>query len=77
LADNRKSRDLWLTDAKVEEEIAKLRESEYVALARAEERQRYRRRQYLYQLRNLEKRGRKLAEEGWTPNEEDEDDAQT
>jgi len=77
LADNRKSRDLWLTDAKVEEEIAKLRESEYVALARAEERQRYRRRQYLYTLRNLEKRGRKLAEEGWTPNEEDEDDAQT
>jgi len=77
LADNRKSRDLWLTDAKVEEEIAKLRESEYVALARAEERQRYRRRQYLYSLRNLEKRGRKLAEEGWTPNEEDEDDAQT
>jgi hypothetical protein len=73
MPDNRKSRDLWLTDAKVEEEIAKLRESEYVALARAEERQRYRRRQYLYQLRNLEKRGRKLAEEGWTPEEEDED----
>lgn len=75
MPDNRKSRDLWLTDAKVEEEIAKLRESEYVALARAEERQRYRRRQYLYSLRNLEKRGRKLAEEGWTPEEED-DDAQ-
>lgn len=73
MGDNRKSRDLWLTDAKVEEEIAKLRESEYVALARAEERQRYRRRQYLYQLRNLEKRGRKLAEEGWTPEEEEED----
>lgn len=71
MADNRKSRDLWLTDAKVEEEIAKLRESEYVALARAEERQRYRRRQYLYTLRNLEKRGRKLAEEGWTPEEEE------
>jgi hypothetical protein len=71
MPDNRKSRDLWLTDAKVEEEIAKLRESEYVALARAEERQRHRRRQYLYQLRNLEKRGRKLAEEGWTPEEED------
>jgi hypothetical protein len=71
MGDNRKSRDLWLTDAMVEEEIAKLRESEYVALARAEERQRYRRRQYLYTLRNLEKRGRKLAEEGWTPEEED------
>ena len=75
MADNRKSRDLWLTDAKVEEEIAKLRESKYVALARAEERQRYRRRQYLYSLRNLEKRGKKLAEEGWTP-EEEEDDAE-
>lgn len=74
MADNRKSRDLWLTDAKVEEEIARLWESEYVALARAEERQRYRRRQYLYQLRNLEKRGRKLAEEGWTPNEEEEEE---
>lgn len=73
MADNRKSRDLWLTDAKVEEEIARLRESEYVALARAEERQRYRRRQYLYQLRNLEKRGRKLAEDGWTPEEEEDD----
>lgn len=73
MGDNRKSRDLWLTDAKVEEEIAKLRESEYVALARAEERQRYRRRQYLYQLRNLEKRGRKLAEAGWTPEEEYDD----
>ena len=71
MGDNRKNRDLWLTDAKVEEEIAKLRESEYVALARAEERQRYRRRRYLYQLRNLEKRGRKLAEDGWTPEEED------
>jgi len=71
MGDNRKSRDLWLTDAKVEEEIAKLRESEYVALARAEERQRYRRRQYLYQLRNLEKRGRKLAEAGWTPEKEE------
>ena len=75
MADNRKSRDLWLTDAKVEEEIAKLRESKYVALARAEERQRYRRRQYLYSLRNLDKRGRKLAEEGWTPDEEEEEES--
>ena len=73
MPDNRKSKDLWLTDAAVEEEIARLRESEYVALARAEERQKYRRRQYLYTLRNLEKRGRKLAEEGWTPNEEEEE----
>ena len=76
MADNRKSRDLWLTDAKVEEEIKRLRDSKYVALARAEERQRYRRRQYLYSLRNLEKWGKKLVEEGWTPDEED-DDAKT
>lgn len=70
MTENRKNRDLWLTDAKVEEEIARLRESEYVALARAEDRKRYRRRQYLYQLRNLEKRGRKLAAEGWTPDDD-------
>ena len=76
MADNRKKHDLWLTDAAVEEEIARLRESEYVALARAEERQKYRRRQYLYSLRNLEKRGRKLAEEGWTPDEEEDDNAE-
>lgn len=55
-----------LTDAQVEEEIAKLNESEYVALARREARLKYRRRQYLYQLRDLEKKGKALAESGIT-----------
>jgi hypothetical protein len=55
-----------LIDAQVEEEIARLNESEYVALARREARLRYRRRQYLYQLRDLEKKGRALSEAGIT-----------
>lgn len=55
-----------LTDAQVEQEILRLRESEYVKLARKEERIRYQRRQVLYQLRNLEKRGKALAEAGIT-----------
>lgn len=55
-----------LTDAEVEEEIARLKDSEYVALAKAEQRIRYRRRQYLYQLRNLEKTGRELRAAGIT-----------
>lgn len=55
-----------LTDSEVEAEIAKLNESEYVALARREARLKYRRRQYLYQLRDLEKKGKALAESGIT-----------
>lgn len=55
-----------LTDIEVEQEIERLRESEYVKLARKEERIRYQRRQVLYQLRNLEKRGKALAEAGIT-----------
>lgn len=39
-----------LTDEGVENEIARLRESPYVQLAKKEQRIRYRRRQYLYQL---------------------------
>ena len=64
--------DKWLTDDMVEEEIARLTESPYVKLARAEQRIKYRRRQYLYQLRDLEKRGKKLQSEGFNPNEEEE-----
>lgn len=55
-----------LTDEQVEKEIERLRESEYVALARKEQRIRYQRRQVLYSLRNLEKRGRELAQAGIT-----------
>lgn len=63
--------DKWLTDEMVEEEIARLTESPYVKLARAEQRIKYRRRQYLYQLRDLEKRGKKLESEGFNPGEEE------
>lgn len=54
------------TDEQVEMEIKRLRDSEYVKLAKAEERVKYRRRQYMYQLRSYEKRGKKLAEQGYT-----------
>ena len=56
----------FLTDEMVEEEIARLTESPYVRLARAEQRIKYRRRQYLYQLRDLEKKGKALLEAGIT-----------
>ena len=55
-----------LTDEQVEQEIARLTASPLVALARRENRIRYRRRQYLYQLRDLEKKGRALQEAGIT-----------
>ena len=61
-----------LTDEMVESEIARLTSSHYVRLARAEQRIKYRRRQYLYQLRDLEKRGKKLQSEGFNPCEEEE-----
>ena len=50
----------FLTDAQVEEEITRLTQSPYVNLARQEERIRYQRRQYLYRLRGLEKKGKEL-----------------
>lgn len=56
----------YLTDEQVEQEIARLTASPMVALARRENRIRYRRRQYLYQLRDLEKKGRALQEAGIT-----------
>ena len=56
----------WLTDEEVEEEINKLQESEYVKLARKEVRLKYKRRQKLYSIRTLEKRGKHLAAEGIT-----------
>lgn len=56
----------WLTDQEVEAEIESLRTSPMVRLARKEQHLKYQRRQALYQLRNLEKRGCKLAEQGIT-----------
>ena len=60
------TRPNWLTDDEVEREIEKLRESEFVKLARKEERIRVQRRQYLYTLRQYEKKGKALAEAGIT-----------
>ncbi len=54
------------TMEEIEQEIERLRNSEFVKLARKEQRLRYKRRQTLYQLRNLDKRGRELAESGLT-----------
>ena len=56
----------WITDEEVEREIARLRDSEYVKLSKKEERIRYRRRQYLYGLRQHEKKGKELAAAGIT-----------
>lgn len=54
------------TDSQVETEIERLLESPYVKLAKREEAIRYRRRQYMYQLRGYEKKGKALAEAGIT-----------
>lgn len=55
-----------LTDADVEKEIKRLQKSEYVKLAKKEQQVKYRRRQYLYQLRSMEKHGKELAKAGFT-----------
>lgn len=55
-----------LTDEMVEEEIRRLQESPHVKLARREEAIRNRRRQYMYQLRMYEKRGKALEAQGVT-----------
>ena len=56
----------FLTDEQVEAEIARLQESEYVSLARYEARMKYKRRQALYSLRDLEKKGKAMAAAGIT-----------
>ena len=56
----------FLTDAEVEIEIGRLLQSEEVQLAKKEIRIKYKRRQYMYQLRNMEKRGKQLASDGVT-----------
>ena len=50
----------FLTDDQVEEEIARLRNDPDVKLGRAEQREKYKRRQYLYGLRDLKKRGQAI-----------------
>ena len=61
-----KNSEKWLTDEQVEAEIARLKESEAVNLARYAEQLKYRRRHYLYKLRDLEKKGKVLMEAGIT-----------
>ena len=56
----------FLTDEAVEREIARLTATDEVKLARRELRLKYKRRQQLYTLRALEKRGRELQEAGIT-----------
>ena len=55
-----------LTDNEVEAEIARLTQTPEVKLARREQRIKYRRRQALYNLRVLEKRGAELIAAGIT-----------
>lgn len=56
----------FLTDEAVEREIERLTTTDAVRLARKELRLKYKRRQALYQLRNLEKRGKELMAAGIT-----------
>jgi hypothetical protein len=56
----------FLTDEAVEREIARLTATEAVKLARRELRLKYKRRQQLYTLRALEKRGLELQAAGIT-----------
>ena len=62
----------FLTEEAVEREIARLTATEEVKLARRELRLKYKRRQHLYNLRALEKRGNELIEAGITMDNIDE-----
>lgn len=54
------------TDEQVEAEISRLKESEFVKLARKEKQIKYRRRQQMWTLQYMEARGKQLASEGIT-----------
>ena len=56
----------FMTDEQVEMEIDRLLHSDAVQLAKKEIRIKYKRRQYMYQLRNMEKRGKQLKASGIT-----------
>lgn len=56
----------FLTDFEVEQEIERLKTSPMVQLARKEQHLLYKRRQALYNLRSLEKRGKQLSKKGIT-----------
>ena len=55
-----------LTEELVDAEIERLKKTDAVKLAQKEQRLIHRKRKYLADLRWLEKRGKKLMEEGWT-----------
>lgn len=59
------ARDIF-TDEQVELEIDRLLRSDAVKLARKEIAIKNKRRQYMYHLRNMEKRGNKLKSDGFT-----------
>lgn len=61
-----KSHKDWLTDEQVELEIQRLKQTPEVKLAKKDEQIRYRRRQYLYCLRQYEKKGKALMDAGIT-----------
>ena len=65
-------RRTFVTDEDVERELDQLKKSPYVKLARREQRLKYKYRQQLYTLRNLDKRGRELADIGVTLDKLDE-----
>lgn len=56
----------FMSDEMVEDEILRLQNSPLVKLARREEAIRNRRRQYMYQLRMYEKKGKALEAQGIT-----------
>ena len=56
----------FLTDEQVEIEIARLLASDEVKLAKREMRIKQKRRQYMYSLRSMEKRGKELSQHGIT-----------
>lgn len=64
--DKNTATNLHDADTALETEIAQLREDEHVKLARRYEYARNRRKQYLYQLRWYQKKGRELAALGVT-----------
>ncbi len=56
----------FFTDEQVEIEIERLLHSDDVRLAKKEQNIKNKRRQYMYQLRTMEKRGKQLRSEGIT-----------
>lgn len=60
------AKEKYMTDEMVEIEIERLQDSEEVKLAKKEMNIKYKRRQYMYQLRCMEKRGKQLMAEGIT-----------